>query len=410
MCRHGAVGFPIWFGLAGLDPPLDDDDLKMTGFRAQIMLFAAAHVVPLIAASFLVRLRDLARSWVFVLLSIWAATVPAVAIAYVSTDFSTLIGGMIAVLLVGLLAHFHIGLSADPGHKFDLPPLEAAVTSDRGDPASPGTQTPAGSTHIVPLKRRPTHGASPVAASSSDLDAMLAPGALGDFHDGARRGDTTGPAAVSGVPADVMEDDLFTTADGADSSTTAASSAAGPSDDDATYRAYDVGRWKVYSSDREWGAKHSEAIGEGCEGGVVRCEDFPDGVRACAGTRSPRWRADVDLREQKVGSSSPRAWRRGRRSREAARWGRSQAVGEGWTDRNSNGGVLQPHGELMRPHPDDSASLGSHDWDVVWLRTLMRGYHRAMDAAAFVCWRSSCVLRASCLLWTGLCLTRTRSR
>lgn len=308
------------------------------------MLFAVAHVVPLIAAAFLVRLRDLARSWLFVLLSIWAATVPAVAIAYVSTDFSTLIGGMAAVLLVGLLSHFRVGLSADPGHKFDLPPLEAAITSDRDGTPSPGAHTPPGdSTHIVPLKRRPPHGASPVAAASSDLDAMLAPGALGDFHDGARRGGTSGPAAVSGVPADAAEDDLFMTADGADSSATAASSASGPPEDDAPYHAHDVGRWKVYSSDRDWAVQQSEAIGEGYEGGIARCEGHPDGVRACSGTRSPQWWAEEDRWERKLSGRAPRERGRGRGVREDAWWGRARAVGEGWTGHKSNGGVLQPH-------------------------------------------------------------------
>ena len=108
-CRHGAVGTPIWFGFSGLG--LSNDDLLDIGFRVQIYLFAAAHVVPLIAASFLVPWRLLARSWLFILMSIWAATLPAIGLSLVTTDFSSLVGGMVSVALTGLLAFKRFGLA-----------------------------------------------------------------------------------------------------------------------------------------------------------------------------------------------------------------------------------------------------------------------------------------------------------
>ena len=57
------------------------------------------------------RWQDLKASWKFVLLAIWAAKVPAVAIAAVSTDFPTLIGGVVALAVVGLMCHYHFGLN-----------------------------------------------------------------------------------------------------------------------------------------------------------------------------------------------------------------------------------------------------------------------------------------------------------
>lgn len=50
------MGFPIWFGFAGLfDEGIEDKELKQVGLNAEVMLFVCAHFVPVIAASFLVR-------------------------------------------------------------------------------------------------------------------------------------------------------------------------------------------------------------------------------------------------------------------------------------------------------------------------------------------------------------------
>jgi hypothetical protein len=117
-CRFGAVGTPIWYGLDGIG--LTHKELQTVGWKSQVMLTGCAHIVPLLAASFIVRWRDLIASWPFVLLSIWAAQGPALGLAIVSTDFSSFIGGMIAVCIIGALSHFKIGLGAHPGHKFEV--------------------------------------------------------------------------------------------------------------------------------------------------------------------------------------------------------------------------------------------------------------------------------------------------
>ena len=107
-CRFGAVGTPIWFGLDGLD--LSDDDLLDVSFRVQLMLLAATHVVPLIAASFLVPWRFMLRSWPFILISLWSAALPATGLSFVTTEFPALIGGIISLAVTGVLAFFNVGL------------------------------------------------------------------------------------------------------------------------------------------------------------------------------------------------------------------------------------------------------------------------------------------------------------
>lgn len=106
LCSYGAVGTPILFGLDGLN--LSDADLREVGFRASIILGVCAHVVPIYAASFVVPFADLRRSWLFVLLSIWSAIVPAIALSLVSTDFSSLVGGMVATVTVGVLTKYKV--------------------------------------------------------------------------------------------------------------------------------------------------------------------------------------------------------------------------------------------------------------------------------------------------------------
>lgn len=298
------------------------------------MLFAVAHVVPIMAASFLVRWKDLAASWPFVLLSIWAATLPALGIALVSTDFPTLIGGMVAVLLVGLLARFRVGLSREPGHKFDLPPLEAAVSHERDATASTGLD---GSTHIGQLKRRP-QPPSPTLVSVAP-DAMLTPSGVGVFRDAARggsfgerglgRGATTGPTAVSGLAGEDLEEDLFTTADGLDSVYAPAADVAGP---DIPNRPHEVGRWTVYSSENDWAATHGRAVGESREDRGRVCEVSVVG-RAREGVStggSGPLRAAVAGGEWLTDPRPQHACGSGVEMLEIAEEPAARAVGEGW--------------------------------------------------------------------------------
>lgn len=306
------------------------------------MLFAAAHVVPIIAASFLVRWRDLLRSWLFILLAVWAAKLPAVGIAYFSTDFSTLIGGMIAVVLVGVLSHFHVGLGRDPGRKFDLPPLTPVASASFHDES---VSPEAGSTHIQPLKRR----LPPMQpARLTDPDAMLAPSGVGAFGHGrpgraaVEQTGSSGPAAVSAAPPD-EEDDIFETAEGLDASS---SSSATSGNGGTGYRPHDVGPWKVYTSDKEWAARSGRAVGEGsvCGVGAPRREPCLQGVCICMDAGP--WGAACDgyprtlqhTGHPRRGGESQGTLSGGRRAR---RHRPSEAVAEGWRRNSENGGAAR---------------------------------------------------------------------
>lgn len=119
-------------------------------FRAHILVLAAAHIAVPMAAAQLLSWRTLRRSWLFVLLSIWAACLPALAVSYTSSDFPTIAGGAFAIPAILALVRFRIGLPAHPAWpRPQLPPrllqphkaLSTTSGSASGGGASPATAT-----------------------------------------------------------------------------------------------------------------------------------------------------------------------------------------------------------------------------------------------------------------------------
>mmetsp|Transcript_11643 Transcript_11643/g.27656 ORF Transcript_11643/g.27656 Transcript_11643/m.27656 type:complete len:747 (+) Transcript_11643:267-2507(+) len=110
----GGVGTPIWFGFSGLVPAEDEPAFfREVSWRTQLIMTVLSHVVPVMAASFLVPLAVLRRSWLFILLSVWSCALPALALSFVSYEFPSLLGGLIGVVCTGVLARFRVGLCAD---------------------------------------------------------------------------------------------------------------------------------------------------------------------------------------------------------------------------------------------------------------------------------------------------------
>ncbi|CAD7695229.1 unnamed protein product [Ostreobium quekettii] len=124
---YGAVGTPIWFGFGTLG--LSDDSLIRVGFKTSVIDAVVAHIVPLLAATFLVSWNDLRRNWLFVLLSIWSCVIPAVALSFVSFEFSSIMGGLVGVGITALLAKRGIGLvpAAKAGEQ---PSRQLLITSE----------------------------------------------------------------------------------------------------------------------------------------------------------------------------------------------------------------------------------------------------------------------------------------
>lgn len=137
----GAVGTPIWFGFGGLD--ISRDNLILLGFKVSVIDAIVAHIVPLIAASFLVSWREMWNSKGFVLLSIWSCIIPAVMLSYVSYEFSSILGGLVGVLITAFLAQHSIGLSRSKpvSQASDTILLQMAKCPELEDPAPPQLKT-----------------------------------------------------------------------------------------------------------------------------------------------------------------------------------------------------------------------------------------------------------------------------
>ncbi|MFH1218533.1 MAG: L-lactate permease [Candidatus Peregrinibacteria bacterium] len=112
----GAVGIPVWFGLGQLG--LSESELLMAGFKAGIIHFAAALVIPLIALSFVVKWREVFKNIGFIYLSILSCTVPYLALAYYNYEFPSLVGGAFGLVLTVLFAIFGIGLRRGKKERF----------------------------------------------------------------------------------------------------------------------------------------------------------------------------------------------------------------------------------------------------------------------------------------------------
>ena len=99
----GAVGTPIWFGLAPLQ--LDEETIASVAMKASLVQFCAALFVVPVGLSFLFHFRALARNFGFILVAILSASVPMVLMAsFVSSDFASVVGGATSLIVVSLLA------------------------------------------------------------------------------------------------------------------------------------------------------------------------------------------------------------------------------------------------------------------------------------------------------------------
>jgi len=133
----GGVGTPIWFGFSGLVPPAEEPAFFQTiAWKVQLIMSIIAHVLPVVAASFLVPLPVLRRSWLFIMLSIWSCVLPAQALAFFTFEFPSLLGGLIGVIVTGILAKFKVGLGPA-----ELPDKEGdgdAAEASRKESSLPG--------------------------------------------------------------------------------------------------------------------------------------------------------------------------------------------------------------------------------------------------------------------------------
>jgi lactate permease len=111
----GAVGTPTWFGFSPLG--LSPDQLLEIGKNTALIHFFIAIVIPLWALRILMPWQEIIANWKFIALSILSCVIPMVFVAQISTEFPTLIGGTIGLIVTIFLAHFHIGIQGEKHRK-----------------------------------------------------------------------------------------------------------------------------------------------------------------------------------------------------------------------------------------------------------------------------------------------------
>ena len=108
----GAVGTPTWFGFSSLG--LSHGDLLAVGLKSAAFNTIAAFVIVPLALMFVVKPKSVLKNWLFILLSILGTVGPFLALAHVSYEFPSLVGGSIGLLITVFLAGKGIGLSREP--------------------------------------------------------------------------------------------------------------------------------------------------------------------------------------------------------------------------------------------------------------------------------------------------------
>ncbi|GAC25693.1 lactate transporter, LctP family [Paraglaciecola mesophila KMM 241] len=105
----GAVGTPIWFGLAltELTPVL----LQDVAWKSALINSVAAPFIVMAALALVVEKKiQLKQNWLFIVLSTFSCTLPYLMLSQVSVEFPSLVGGFIGLIITLLLAKYNIGL------------------------------------------------------------------------------------------------------------------------------------------------------------------------------------------------------------------------------------------------------------------------------------------------------------
>lgn len=110
----GAVGTPIWFGLAGALGG-DEAALLRAGLYAAVGTGAAAVLLVPLVVRLLVPWRQVAASLLFIELSVLSCAGSAIAVSTFSYEFPALLGGLAGLLATALLVRFKVGLAQPEG-------------------------------------------------------------------------------------------------------------------------------------------------------------------------------------------------------------------------------------------------------------------------------------------------------
>lgn len=107
----GAVGTPTWFGLGQLG--LTEPEIMAVSLNTAVIHAAAALVIPLIALSFVVPLRQIRANLGYIYITILGCILPYVLLAGLSYEFPSLLGGMIGLVIAIFAARLGLGLERE---------------------------------------------------------------------------------------------------------------------------------------------------------------------------------------------------------------------------------------------------------------------------------------------------------
>lgn len=177
----GAVGTPIWFGLSVVD--LSQSELAEIAIKSALLNTLAAPAVVFIALAFVVNdKRQLKNNAVFILASTLACTLPYLFLAQFSSEFPSLVGGLIGLLTSILLAKWGFGLSktqqkTQETSRQEIPQQDATLSVSNLIKASFPLW---GTVLILMLTRIPDLGIKALLLSKTP-SLTLSLGSLGDF-------------------------------------------------------------------------------------------------------------------------------------------------------------------------------------------------------------------------------------
>jgi L-lactate permease len=126
----GAVGTPIWFGFGNLE--LTESEFLDISFKAAICLLIGSYILVPLTLLIIVPWPLIKKNVVFIFLSLLVCVGPSTAIAFVSYEFPSLMGGLVGCCLTAVLIQYRVGLSPlDPADMPERDPREIGTVSER---------------------------------------------------------------------------------------------------------------------------------------------------------------------------------------------------------------------------------------------------------------------------------------
>ncbi|WP_395338049.1 L-lactate permease [Ningiella sp. W23] len=114
----GAVGAPIWFGMSVIN--ISENDLAGIAKSAALINAAIAPFIVILGLLFVVEKASIVfRNLLFIMLSIFACTLPFVIASHFSIEFPTVIGGTVGIVITILLAKYSIGIDSKDAEEDD---------------------------------------------------------------------------------------------------------------------------------------------------------------------------------------------------------------------------------------------------------------------------------------------------